>query len=246
MTVNKQEKLERLKEIDRTLEKIKGLVINSDKTLFIELVGTPKSGKTTLKRAIKNIFDVRGIPLITRRETAEYNPIPKEDENYNFWMILELMKNISEDLSNAKGKVVLYDRGMIDRIPWMKYDISQGKMNEKDYRRIMEIYKSNYLKGYKPLTQVFFTSPELSIFRKGTEGRFVNTQTLTKYNSILNQELDTINHIAARTNITVTDQYQGRIKDFLIDQMVEISRGLEKEVDKEINKKRIKEQEHNF
>ena len=243
MNIDRQEKLEKLEEIERTLEKIKGLVINSQKPFFIELVGTPKSGKTTLKRAIQNVFDAKGIPLITRRETAEYNPIPKDDENYNFWMILELMKNVSEDLSNAKGKVVLYDRGMIDRIPWMKYDIGQSKMSEEDYRRIIEMYKSDCLKEYKPLAQVFFTSPELSILRKGSEGRFVNTQTLTKYNSILNQELDTIRNIASGTNITVTDQYQGRIKDFIIDQMEEISRGLEIAVDKETSRKRIKEEE---
>ena len=241
MTVSQQEKIERLEEIDANLGKIKELVINSDKPLFIELVGTPKSGKTTLKKAIQNAFDTKGIPLITRRETAEYNPIPKEDENYNFWMILELMRNVSEDLSNAKGKVVLYDRGMIDRIPWMKYDISQGKMKEEDYRRIIEIYKSNYLRGYKPLTQVFFTSPELSILRKGTEGRFVNTPTLTRYNSILSQELGTIRNIASRTNVTVTDRYQGRINDFLIDQMTAISRGLEREI--KPDKKRIKEEQ---
>ena len=241
MTVSQQEKIERLEEIDANLGKIKELVINSDKPLFIELVGTPKSGKTTLKKAIQNAFDTKGIPLITRRETAEYNPIPKEDENYNFWMILELMRNVSEDLSNAKGKVVLYDRGMIDRIPWMKYDISQGKMKEEDYRRIIEIYKSNYLRGYKPLTQVFFTSPELSILRKGTEGRFVNTPTLTRYNSILSQELGTIRNIASRTNVTFTDRYQGRINDFLIDQIKAFSRGLQREIKQD--KKRIQEEQ---
>lgn len=41
------------------------------------------------------------------------------------------MKNISEDFANAKGKVVIYDRGLIDRIPWMKSDISQGKMSQE-------------------------------------------------------------------------------------------------------------------
>ena len=246
MTVKEQYKLEKLEEIDRTLEEIKGEVINSDKPLFIELIGTPKSGKTTLKNAIQNAFNKKGIPVITRRETAEYNPIPKNSEHYNFWMILELMKNISEDLANGKGKVVIYDRGLIDRIPWMKCDIDQGIMSQEDYRRIIDMYQSNYLKGYKPLTQVFFTSPELSILRKGSEGRFVNTSTITTYNSILNQELDTVKGMALRTNVTVTDQYQGKIKDFLIDQMTEISRDLKGEFDKKIRVKRTEEEEPNL
>ena len=147
------------------------------------------------------------------------------------------MKNISEDFANAKGKVVIYDRGLIDRIPWMKSDISQGKMSQEDYGRIIEMYQSNYLKVYKPITQVFFTSPQLSILRKGSEGRFVNNRTLTTYNSILNQELDTVRNMSSRTNITVTDQYQGRIKDFLIDQMAEISRDLKGEIDKKVRVK---------
>lgn len=246
MTVKEQYKLKKLEEIDRTLEEIKGEVIKSDKPLFIELIGTPKSGKTTLKNAIQNAFDKKGIPVITRRETAEYNPIPKNSEHYNFWMILELMKNISEDLANGRGKVVIYDRGLIDRIPWMKCDIDQGKMSQEDYRRIINMYQSNYLKGYKPLTQVFFTSPELSILRKGSEGRFVNTSTLTTYNSILNQELDTVRGMALRTNVTVTDQYQGKIKDFLIDQMTEISRDLKGEFDKKIRAKRTEAEEPNL
>lgn len=45
MTVKEQYKLEKLEEIDRTLEEIKGEVIKSDKPLFIELIGTPKSGR---------------------------------------------------------------------------------------------------------------------------------------------------------------------------------------------------------
>lgn len=237
MAINGEDKLKKLEEIDRTLEEIKGEVTGSDKPLFIELIGTPKSGKTTLKNAIQNAFDKKGIPVITRRETAEYNPIPKSSEHYNFWMILELMKNISEDFANAKGKVVIYDRGLIDRIPWMKSDISQGKMSQEDYGRIIEMYQSNYLKGYKPITQVFFTSPQLSILRKGSEGRFVNNRTLITYNSILNQELDTVRNMSSRTNITVTDQYQGRIKDFLIDQMAEISRDLKGEIDKKVRVK---------
>ena len=40
--------------------------------------------------------------------------------------------------------------------------------------------------------------------------------------------------MSSRTNITVTDQYQGRIKDFLIDQMAEISRDLKGEIDKKV------------
>lgn len=70
MAINGEDKLKKLEEIDRTLEEIKGEVTGSDKPLFIELIGTPKSGKTTLKNAIQNAFDKKGIPVITRRETA--------------------------------------------------------------------------------------------------------------------------------------------------------------------------------
>ena len=232
MVIDKQKRLSKIQTIDRILDEIREKVIKSDKPLFIELIGTPKSGKTTLKNAIQNAFAKKEIPIITRRETAEYNPIPKESENYNFWMILELMKNISEDLSNGKGKVVIYDRGLIDRIPWMKSDISQRKMSQEDYKRIIDMYQSNYLRGYKPITQVFFTSPELSILRKGSEGRFVNNRILTTYNSILKQELNMVRSMSARANITVTDQYQGKIEDFIIDQISDIARDLKLEIDR--------------
>ena len=245
MTINSdQDRLKKLEEIDRTLDAIKDKVGSSNKPIFVELIGTPKSGKTTLKNAMQKAFEKKGIPLVTRRETAEYNPIPKESEHYNFWMILELMKNISEDFANGKGKVVLYDRGLVDRIPWMKCDINQGKMSEEDYQRIISLYHSKYLKEYKPITQAFFTSPRLNILRKGSEGRFVNTRTLTAYNAILGQELNHIRQISSKTNVTITDQYQGYLNDFLIDQMFEISRDLNGEIDKKVKAKTVDTEEH--
>ena len=85
MTINSdQDRLKKLEEIDRTLDAIKDKVGSSNKPIFVELIGTPKSGKTTLKNAMQKAFEKKGIPLVTRRETAEYNPIPKESEHYNF------------------------------------------------------------------------------------------------------------------------------------------------------------------
>lgn len=56
MAINGEDKLKKLEEIDRTLEEIKGEVTGSDKPLFIELIGTPKSGKTTLKKCDPKCF----------------------------------------------------------------------------------------------------------------------------------------------------------------------------------------------
>ena len=38
----------------------------------------------------------------------------KDLEEYNIWMYSELIKNLSEDMSDNTPRVVIYDRGMLD------------------------------------------------------------------------------------------------------------------------------------
>ena len=68
-----------------------------------------------------------------RAETAEYNPIENKDiEEYNIWMYSELMKNLSEDMSDLTPRVVIYDRGMLDRLPWIDFSVHEGSIPQAD------------------------------------------------------------------------------------------------------------------
>ena len=48
------------------------------------------------------------------------------------------------------------------------------------------------MKRYKPLTYGFVTSPELSVFRKGKEGRLVNRKNVELFNQFMKDEKENI------------------------------------------------------
>ena len=116
--------------IETNLNYIKENISKNKEPIFIELIGTAKSGKTTLLNNITKLLTKNGIPVQKRAETAEYNPIENKDlEEYNIWMYSELIKNLSEDMSDNTPRVVIYDRGMLDRLPWIDFSVNDAAKN---------------------------------------------------------------------------------------------------------------------
>lgn len=209
------------KKIHRIEEDIQYIKENIEKTqgpIFIELVGTPKSGKTTLLNSLKTLFSKENIPFEAKQDTAEYNPIEDKDiEEYNIWMIMELMKSLSEDLSDMTPRIIVYDRGILDRLPWINFSVNDGSIPERDAQIFKKLYETDFVKKYKPITYGFITSPELSVERKGKEGRLVNKKNVKLFNEYFSQELRTIKNNSTKINLVYTDIYQGEIKKYILD-----------------------------
>ena len=119
ITISEADMEQKMNEIKDNMRRIKEGINDDRDPIFIELLGTPKSGKTTLLKNVKGLFANSGIEMFTRRETAEYNPVDKDSNQYDLWMVLELFRNLVEDISNRKGQIVIYDRGIIDRLTWL-------------------------------------------------------------------------------------------------------------------------------
>ena len=206
------------KRIENNLEYIKQNMSKIDEPIFIELIGTAKSGKTTLLTHLKKLFERKDITIESRQETAEYNPIENKDlEEYNIWMFMELMKNLSEDTSNKTPRVVIYDRGMLDRIPWLDFSVNDGSIPAKDSMLLKQLYKSEFMQKYRPLTYGFVTSPEISVARKGKEGRLVNRKNVALFNGYMKKEREFIKSISEKYTEIPTDPYQGDIQKFVMD-----------------------------
>lgn len=209
---------EQLRSIQENLQYIQENLTKLDEPIIIEFLGTPKSGKTTLVTSLENLFKRNDVPVNKKRETAEYNPIQdKTIEEYNIWMIMELMKNISEDVSSKDPKVIIYDRGALDRIPWIETSVNDGSFPRKDVDIIKGLYQSEFMSKYKPLTYGFYTTPETSIMRKGKPGRLVNQVTLTEYNSQFVAAEDFIKERSEKYTHIDTDPYQGKLNSFITD-----------------------------
>ena len=59
------------KKIENNIAYIKANLSKIKQPIFIELVGTPKSGKTTLVKHLESLFNKNDISIDKRRETAE-------------------------------------------------------------------------------------------------------------------------------------------------------------------------------
>lgn len=232
--------------IEGNLEYIKSNIGKMEGPIFVELMGTAKSGKTTLLNNMTALLTKNGVPMQKRAETAEYNPIENKDiEEYNIWMYSELMKNLSEDMSDLTPRVVIYDRGMLDRLPWIDFSVHEGSIPQEDSAILKNLFESEFMKRYKPLTYGFITSPETSVLRKGREGRLVNLKSVKLFNDCMAQEDKAISAGSGKYNKIETDRYQGYLKEFIMDfadRMTSDVRDIiqeritEKQVDDEIEK----------
>ena len=192
-----EEVLEKINEqankITDNLKYIQENIFKKDGPIFVELIGTAKSGKTTLLNIITELLTRHGVPVQKRAETAEYNPITNKNlEEYNIWMYSELMRNLSEDMSDSTPRVVIYDRGMLDRLPWIDFSVNDGSIPTADAFLLKQLFSSEFMKRYKPLAYGFVTSPELSVFRKGKEGRLVNRKNVGLFNQFMEAEKENI------------------------------------------------------
>jgi hypothetical protein len=232
--------------IEGNLEYIKSNIGKMEGPIFVELIGTAKSGKTTLLNNMTALLTKNGVPMQKRAETAEYNPIENKDiEEYNIWMYSELMKNLSEDMSDLTPRVVIYDRGMLDRLPWIDFSVHEGSIPQADSAILKNLFESEFMKRYKPLTYGFITSPETSVLRKGREGRLVNLKSVKLFNDCMAQEDKAISAGSGQYSKIKTDNYQGYLKEFIMDfadRMTSDVRDIiqeriaEKQVDDEIEK----------
>ena len=231
---------EQKERIEENLKYIKTNISKMDKPIFIELLGTAKSGKTTLLNNITGIFESYGIPVQKRAETAEYNPIQNKDiEEYNIWMYSELMKNLSEDMSNKTPRVVIYDRGLLDRIPWIDFSVHEGSIPQKDGELLKQLLKSEFMKKYSPICYGFVTSPELSVYRKGKEGRLVNKKSVKLFNDCMSKERESIQQGSKKYTEIETDPHQGFLKSFIRD----VAEGITFDVREQIQEREKEQQE---
>lgn len=221
------------KRIEDNLKYIKQNLSKVEEPIFIELIGTPKSGKTTSLAHLKNLLTRHGIAVETRQETAEYNPIEDKDlEEYNIWMFMELMKNLSEDISNPTPRIVIYDRGMLDRIPWIDFSVNDGTIPMKDGMLLKQLFQTEFLQKYKPLSYGLVTSPEISVERKGKEGRLVNRKNVQLFNDYFEREQNFMKGASGKYTMIKTDSYQGQIQKFIMDMTENITRDIKERIRK--------------
>ena len=70
ITISKTDMKQKMDTISRNMQRIKTGINEDTPPIFVELLGTPKSGKTTLLKNLRGLFHNNELEIFTRRETA--------------------------------------------------------------------------------------------------------------------------------------------------------------------------------
>ncbi len=158
----------------------------------VEFTGTPEAGKTDCIQAVKNTLMEAGYTVDYIQESAELVPkeIPKGNFDGHLWMRLHSLENILVERHN-ECDVLLIDRGIIDGIFYTYLFLSNNPKNEKECDSLIRFLSE--LTFYNPdFLFVFTCEAEVSIQRRGGEGRLVTLDYIQKYNKMLSNFIPTI------------------------------------------------------
>lgn len=151
---------------------------------YVEVLGTPEAGKTTVIKRLATYFEEQGYHVKYIQETAEITPsiYPKGSVEAHFWMNFNLMQSLTFPPKDNTDLVII-DRGIFDALLWNSLFFKNGKMSLQQ------------LSIFQTFLFEFFPLPNLTIFlvanaeevirRKGSEGRIVTSAFVKDYNASL-------------------------------------------------------------
>lgn len=160
-----------------------------DRPFIIELFGTPKSGKTTMKEMIKHTFKRNHWSVSTPTEGAEFVEwIKRLEPQYNFQTAEYALTKIRELAYGPLQRcfhVGILDRANMDGIVRMDYYQSRGIISEVEQRAIENYYLLPLNEEMLDLHICLVAEPEVAIQRElaravsKKHGETMNPQTLT-------------------------------------------------------------------
>lgn len=157
--------------------------------ITIEFTGTPEAGKTTQLTRISRWLCEEGFHVVTIRESAEIVPLcfKKGSVEANRWIRLKTTEELLCS-NETNADVVMVDRGLVDGMIWQEIFFHEEKISHAE----MEAYRlwvEQFM--FQPdLLLAFFLSPELSIKRRGGEGKIATKSFIAHYNRFVQKFLD--------------------------------------------------------
>ena len=163
--------------------------MTTKRPINIEFTGTPESGKTTQLAIISKLLRKKGFRVTTIREGAEVVPsyFKKGSNELNRWIRL----NTATELLCANSTdtdIIIIDRGLIDGMIWQEIFFEEGKITFTELEA-HRLYFEQF--NIEPdLLFAFFIPPDLSIKRRGGEGRLTTQAFINRYNSFVEYFLE--------------------------------------------------------
>ena len=105
--------------------------------IFVEIIGTPAAGKTTLANRLYHFFQACNVDCEVAPEPAGRYPGDLSDKlrpSFNQWTLSESVSRMEDYRSNRRAEVVILDRGVVDSLYWLNWFKDAMGFNEQSYR----------------------------------------------------------------------------------------------------------------
>lgn len=103
---------------------------------IIEFSGLPSAGKSTLSKKLLSHFKKKGASFTVSLLGSDEIKSPLHDKgspSYNIWHVCAAIKSILEAKAANEESVLIFDRGIIDSLCWMRLFYEQGKISRGDF-----------------------------------------------------------------------------------------------------------------
>lgn len=156
----------------------------SVRPFMIELFGSPKSGKTTMKDVLKHMFRRSGWRVSAPVEGAEFVELPRDEPAYNLQTTEYAMSRARELSYSHDFHLVIFDRAVMDGIVRMDYYDKKGVITPGEHELIRGYFSLPWNFDLFDLHICLVASPEVSIEREHAhtltrkKGETMNPKTL--------------------------------------------------------------------
>ncbi len=157
-----------------------------DRPFMIELFGTPKSGKSTMKEMLKHFFRRNGWNVSTPTEGAEVVELPRDEPQYNFQTCEYALSTARDRSYNGRFHLVIFDRAIFDGVVRMEYYREKGIITPEQQALIEGYYLLPWNRRLFDAHICLVAEPEVAIRRElaraltKKHGETMNPQTLQK------------------------------------------------------------------
>ena len=126
---------------EKGLEALLGEIKERKKPLFIELAGTPDSGKSTIAGILDNFFRRHNFRVFKIQEGPEHiRHISRSTYLYNIATAIYGFDLCLKFLNDARYDIVIFDRLLFDAYCWMEYWHQKKMISEETKNKIQDFF----------------------------------------------------------------------------------------------------------
>jgi predicted ATPase len=135
--------------------------------LFIELTGSPSSGKTTIKKILDTFFRRRGYRVAVPQEGAEIvRDVSRKRPTYNLCTGFYALACMMDFASSPHYDLVIFDRAIYDAFSWMDYWFRKEGLDEVEMQRIQDFFTHAKWRGTIDAAFIVNAAPEAVAVRE--------------------------------------------------------------------------------